>query len=72
MFLEYWTQQSCARRVLVAEDVHKQQRLAARGVLVRLEPGRDLAQEELVVLHVLEHLDREDAVEPVRATTGVG
>jgi hypothetical protein len=39
------------------ENVHKE----APGV--GLEPGDDLGEQRLVVLHVLEHLDRDDAVE---------
>ena len=43
----------------VCEDVHEE--LASAGP----DPGGDLAEQSLVVLHVLEHLDGDHAVEPV-------
>ena len=43
----------------VCEDVDKE--LASAGP----DPGGDLAEQSLVVLHVLEHLDGDHAVEPV-------
>ena len=43
----------------MCEDVDKE--LASAGP----DPGCDLAEQSLVVLHVLEHLDGDHAVEPV-------
>ena len=43
----------------VCEDVDEE--LASAGP----DPGGDLAEQSLVVLHVLEHLDGDHAVEPV-------
>ena len=44
---------------LVHEDVYEQPPLG-------LEPARDLGQQQTVVLHVLEHLDRKHTVETAR------
>lgn len=46
----------------VAEDMDEKVSGTAVGFCVGLEPCRDLAQEFLVVLHMLEHFDGEDSI----------
>lgn len=54
-----------SRRIAMAKYVHKEECLARLCLLIGLEPGANLLEKQAVRLHVLKHLDGEDAVKAV-------